>query len=101
MDTQNPVAGQIMDVTFYAAEACDPIAPRTLLGTGDDYVTNETGIAGFAKDGLTNVPIGTTVFATATFQGGTESAISNCVVADHNNTSWHTARELAPTDLPL
>ncbi len=98
VDSGEPQAGQLFDVQFYSAPSCDPIAPRTSLGVGDDFLTNQTGIAGFAKDGLTNVPIGTIVFATATRPGGPPSVISNCVVADFNNTSWHTARLLAPTD---
>jgi CSLREA domain-containing protein len=97
VDSGQPGAGQAFDLEFFSVPACDPVAPKTSLGVGPNFLTNEAGIAGFAKDGLTNVPIGTFVVATAT-RSGVVSALSNCVVADRNNTSWHTAFELTPTD---
>jgi len=95
VDIREPLANQALDVEFYSVPACDPIAPKTSLGVGQNFLTNPTGIAGFAKDGLTNVPIGTFVVATAA-RSGSVSEMSNCVVADRNNTSWHTAHALAP-----
>ena len=97
VDSGVPEAGQSFDVEFYSLPACDAVGPTTLLGTGQNFVTNETGIAGFAKDGLTDVDVGTAVIAVTT-RGETTSPRSNCVVADRNNTSWHTAFELTPTD---
>jgi CSLREA domain-containing protein len=97
VDSGQPTAGQLFDVEFYSVPACDAVGPTTLLGTGEDFVTNETGIAGFAKDGLTDVPAGTAVIAVA-IRGGATSQRSNCVVADFNNTSWHTARALTADD---
>jgi hypothetical protein len=78
------------EVQFYSVPTCSPDATRTLLGSASDLETNGNGIGAFAIDGLTNVPPGTLVVATVT-ENETPSAISNCVVADRNNTSWPTA----------
>jgi hypothetical protein len=88
-----PLAGTTFDIAFYSVPDCDPIAPKTPLGSRLNLVTNDAGIGAFAIDGLTNVPVGTLV--TATVDG---SPISNCVVADLSNTSWPTALELGPND---
>jgi CSLREA domain-containing protein len=84
---------QYFDVRFYSVTACDPSAPKTPLGLGGPLDTNAGGIGAFAIDGLTNVTVGTLVTATVNTEGDS-SGISNCVVADVNNTSWPTALEL-------
>ena len=98
VDTGIPNADQIVDVAFYAlaGETCDTLAGSTLLGTSVALDTNANGIAGFAIDGLENVDEGTLVAAVANLEETGTSALSNCVVAEGNNTSWHNARELVP-----
>ena len=85
------------DVQFYSVPTCGSSA-LTSLGSANNLETNGNGIGAFAIDGLTNVAVGTLVVATVT-ENETPSAISNCVVADRNNTSWPTAFETTtPTE---
>ena len=52
VDTDVAQAGQMFDVEFFSKESCDPVAGTIgSLGTGQDFLTNASGIAGFAKDG--------------------------------------------------
>ena len=97
IDTDQPTAGQQFDVEFYSVPECDAVATTDFLGTGEDFVTNERGIAGFAKEGLDDVDVGTAVIAVAT-RGDATSPRSNCVVADRSNTSWHNAHPLTSSD---
>ena len=40
VDSGVPEAGQSFDVEFYSLPACDAVGPTTLLGTGQNFVTN-------------------------------------------------------------
>ena len=76
---------------------CTPAAPKTLLGMRTRLTTDANGVGAFAIDGLTNVTPGTLVVATVDSLGDS-SDISNCVVADRNNTSWPTAFAARPDE---
>ena len=85
-------AGTAFQVSFFSADDCDD--ETSTLGSPRTVVTNANGIAAFALDGLPPTGVGRAVFARASLGGGPPSDLSNCVIADRNNTSW-------PTALPL
>ena len=87
-------AGSSFQVQFYSSPQCNSASP-TALGTRT-VTTNANGVAAFALEGFPNVGDGTAVRATAS-RGGPPSGFSNCVIADPNNTSWPTAREVPAT----
>jgi parallel beta-helix repeat protein len=86
-------AGTSFELQFYSSTSCGNSEPPP-LGVPRTVTTNENGVAAFALEVTPNVAEGTALRATARFPGGAESELSNCVIADRNNTSWPTALQI-------
>ncbi len=93
-------AGTDFEIQFYVGETCEDSSPGELdeLGDARTVMTNANGVAAFALDGLPDIGVGTAVWARARLSEAEPfSDLSNCVIADRNNTSWPTALPMGAT----
>ncbi len=90
-DADPPLAGQQFELQFFESDNdCDD--ETSTLGSPFIVETNDNGIAAFALEVPVDVDVETAIHATARLlPNGDESELSNCVIADRGNTSWHRA----------